>query len=79
MAGSYKILGPVMKFLHLLQILEIIHPLLSYTGGDWRYPALHVGYKLFMIFMMIDAEPRMQVKPVVFYLFLLYTMVEVAK
>ena len=79
MAGSYKALGRVMKFLHLMQILEVLHPLLGYTRGEFKIPSLQIGFRLFMIFIMIDSEPRLQTKPVVFYLFLIYSMMEVIK
>lgn len=79
MAGSYKALSRVMKFLHMMQILEILHPLLGYTRGEPLIPFLHVSFKLFMIFIMIDSESRMQVKPVVFYLFLIYSLLEITK
>lgn len=77
--GSYKALGRIMKFLHMMQILEILHPLLGYTRGEAKIPFLHVSFRLFMIFIMIDSEPRMQIKPVVFYLFLIYSLLEVTK
>ena len=77
MQGSYNAVGRVIKFLHFLQILEIVHPILGYTKGSPFMPALQLSGRLFFIFAMIDAEPRMQTKPAVFYLFLVYSLVEV--
>jgi len=77
--GSYLAVGRVMKFLHFMQLLEIIHPLLGYTAGSPIMPAIQLFGRMFMIFIMIDAEPRMHSDPAVFYLFLVYTIVEVIR
>jgi very-long-chain (3R)-3-hydroxyacyl-CoA dehydratase len=79
MVGSYTIVGGAAKFLHIMQILEILHPLLGYTRGSALYPGLQLLYKLFIIFAMIDGEPRMQTKPVVFYLFTVWTILEIVR
>ena len=68
-----------MKMLHLLMILEILHPIFGYTKGSAREAALQVGGRNFIIFLMIEAEPRMQEKPVVFYLFVIYILQELIR
>ncbi|RWS21456.1 very-long-chain (3R)-3-hydroxyacyl-CoA dehydratase-like protein [Leptotrombidium deliense] len=77
--SSYKALSGVMKVLHLIQVLEIIHPLIRYTSGSVLFTSLHLINRLIFIFVMIDGEPRMQMKPVVLYLFLLYTTLEIIR
>lgn len=79
MEGSYTTLGSVMKFLHILQVLEVVHPLLGYTKGSWFFASLQVAYRLFIIIVLLDGEPRMQTKPVVFYLFLIWTASELLR
>ena len=71
--------GNVMKMLHLLMILEILHPIFGYTKGSVKEAALQVGGRNFIIFLMIEAEPRMQEKPVVFYLFVIYILQELIR
>ena len=68
-----------MKMLHLLMFLEILHPIFGYTKGSVKEAALQVGGRNFIIFAMIDSEPRMQEKPVVFYLFMIYTIIELIR
>lgn len=77
--GTYENVGAAMKFLQLLQYLEVMHPLFGYTKGGAVVPFFQVSGRAFVLFLMIDAEPRMQTKPVVFYLFVMWTMIEVVR
>lgn len=79
LANTYEHVGPAMKFLQLLQYLEVMHPLFGYTKGGVLFPLLQVSGRAFVLFAMIEAEPRMQTKPVVFYLFLVWSMVEIVR
>lgn len=76
---TYSYVGNVMKMLHLLMILEILHPLFGYTKGSVMQAAFQVLGRNFIIFAMIEAEPRMQEKPVVFYLFVIYLIIELIR
>lgn len=42
-------------------------------------PFLQVSGRAFVLFAMIESEPRMQTKPVVFYLFLVWSLIEVVR
>lgn len=79
MDGSYDSIGSVMKFLHIMQILEVAHLYFGYVKGSAVFPGLQLIYRLFLLFFMIDGEPRMQTKPVVFYLFTIWSLVEVVR
>ncbi|XP_014209064.1 very-long-chain (3R)-3-hydroxyacyl-CoA dehydratase isoform X2 [Copidosoma floridanum] len=79
MKDTYENVGNPMKFIQLLMFLEVMHPLFGYTKGSVLASLLQVGGRAFILFGNIEAEPRMQVKPVVFYLFLVWTMVEVVR
>ncbi|XP_077515947.1 3-hydroxyacyl-CoA dehydratase 2 [Amblyomma americanum] len=79
MAGTWEAVGKAMRLVICLQCLEILHPLLGYTRGSFIHPLVLVGGRMFMVFTMIDAEPRMHAKPVVFYLFAVYTLVELCR
>ncbi|CAH2243559.1 jg1606 [Pararge aegeria aegeria] len=74
---TYKYVGSAMKFLQLLMYLEVLHPLFGYTKGSMLVPFLQISGRAFILFAMIESEPRMQTKPVVFYLFLLWSLIEV--
>ncbi|CAG9117105.1 unnamed protein product [Plutella xylostella] len=76
---TYEHVGPAMKFLQLMMYLEVMHPLFGYTRGSALVPFLQVSGRSFVLFAMIEAEPRMQAKPVVFYLFLVWSMIEIVR
>lgn len=76
---TFKMVGNILKMLHLLMILEILHPMFGYTKGSVKEASLQVGGRNFILFAMIEAEPRMQEKPVVFYLFLIYIVIELIR
>lgn len=79
METTYGAVGKVFKFCMLMQLLEIIHPLLGYTAGTVIVPIVQIFGRIIVIFIMIDSEPRMHAKPVVFYLFFTYTLSELVR
>ncbi|XP_043494054.1 very-long-chain (3R)-3-hydroxyacyl-CoA dehydratase [Polistes fuscatus] len=79
MKHTYTVVGNPMKFIQLLQFLEVMHPLFGYTKGSMMISFLQVGGRAFVLFFMIEGEPRMQTKPVVFYLFIVWSAVEVIR
>ena len=58
---------------------SILHPFFGYTKSSVKEAVFQIGAKNFILFALIDAEPRMQEKPVVFYLFIIYTAIELIK
>ncbi|CAK9808848.1 Very-long-chain (3R)-3-hydroxyacyl-CoA dehydratase [Anthophora quadrimaculata] len=74
---TYRTVGNAMKFIQLLQFLEVLHSLFGYTKSSTLMSLVQVGGRIFILFTMIEAEPRMQTKPVVFYLFFVWSTVEV--
>lgn len=61
-------------------MLATVKPdLLFLLQGGALVPFLQVSGRAFVLFVMIEAEPRMQTKPVVFYLFLLWSVIEVIR
>ncbi|XP_067122662.1 very-long-chain (3R)-3-hydroxyacyl-CoA dehydratase [Centruroides vittatus] len=79
MEGTYGAIGKAFQFCTLMQLLEILHPLLGYTSGNAVFPTVQVFGRVTMLFLMIGGEPRMQTKPVVFYLLLIYATIEVIR
>jgi len=69
--------GNIFKFLHLLMYLEVLNPMFGYTKGSVLEATIQVTGRCIWIFCLIDSEPRMQSKPVVFYLFMTYSVIEI--
>ncbi|XP_055383922.1 very-long-chain (3R)-3-hydroxyacyl-CoA dehydratase [Condylostylus longicornis] len=76
MPNIYENVGNAYKFVQLMQYLEVLHPIFNYTKGSALIPFLQVTGRNFILFIMIDNEIRMQTKPVVFYLFIIWTLIE---
>ncbi|XP_060803884.1 very-long-chain (3R)-3-hydroxyacyl-CoA dehydratase [Amyelois transitella] len=74
----YDQLGLAVKLLHVMQILEVVHPIIGFTKGGPTVPFFQLLGRLFILFMMLD-EPRMQTKPVVPYLFMVWGTIEVIR
>lgn len=79
MLNAYESVGHTIKFVQLLQFLEVMHVMFGYTKGGILAPLFQTCGRAFVLFCMIDAEPRMQSKPVVFYLFMIWSSVELIR
>lgn len=79
MSGTYEAIGNCFKFCQLMQYLEVMHPMFGYTKGSVLMPLIQVTGRAFILFVNIDAEERMQTKPVVFYLFIVWAIIEVVR
>lgn len=73
---TYQYVGNAMKFFQLLQFLEVMHPMFGYTRNSMMVPLMQTTGRGFILFAMIEAEERIQTKPVVFYLFLVWSLIE---
>lgn len=62
-----------------MQILEIFHPLLGYTKGGLMEATVQVAGRAIILFAMIEAEPRIQEKPVILYLILCWSALEIVR
>ncbi|XP_068151117.1 very-long-chain (3R)-3-hydroxyacyl-CoA dehydratase 3 [Drosophila tropicalis] len=76
---TYANVGNAFKFVQLLQYLEVMHPLFGYTKGSPLVPFFQVSGRNFILFLMIEAETRMYTKPVVFYVFIIWSLVELVR
>merc|ERR1719471_1574773 len=70
----YNLIGNSVKMLSLLSVLEVLHPMFGYTKGNVLESGVRVFGRIFVIFALIEGEQRMQEKPVIFYLFCIYTV-----
>ncbi len=59
-----------------MQMLEILHPLFGYTKGGLMEPIIQVGGRGIILFGLIEAETRIQDKPVICYLILCWSFIE---
>ncbi|CAG9856531.1 unnamed protein product [Phyllotreta striolata] len=75
----YESVGPAMCFMQLLQGLEILHPMFGYVKGGVLMPFLQIIGRLFVLIVNLDNEPRIQVMPLTFYLFLTWTAIEIIR
>lgn len=79
MKDTFMAVGNPLKFIQALQFLEVMHPLFGYTKNSFLISFFQVGGRAFVLFCMIDAEPRIQTRPVVFYLFLFWSIIEIVR
>ena len=59
--------------------LEALHPLFGYTKGSSLKNLAIIGARNFVIFVLIESEERMHEKPVVFYLMVVYSALEIVR
>ena len=76
---AYAFFSTCLKVLHVLKILEILHPILGYTTGDQVYPAIEVGFRLFMMFIVIDSNEKVSGRPVTFNLFFVWSLIDLVR
>ncbi|KAK4295498.1 hypothetical protein Pmani_031936 [Petrolisthes manimaculis] len=79
MAGTYAAVGWMMRLCLLTQGLEVLHPLVGYTKGSVAEGIVQVGGRAIIFFCLIEGEERMQTKPVIFYLFLVWSFIELVR
>lgn len=79
MEDTYATVGNPMKFAQALQLLEFIHPLLGYTKASIMMSLMQVGDRLIVLFLLIEGEKRMHTKSIVFYLFIVWSVVELIR
>ena len=74
------LLNKTQSFFSLIQMfLEVLHPVFGYTKGSALKNLALVGGRNFVIFILIESEPRMHEKPVVFYLMMIYGALEILR
>lgn len=79
MEKTYENVGVALKFCMLFQWMEVMHPLFGYTKNSVFAPFMQVTGRSLILFAMIESEPRMQTKPVVFYLVIIWSSIEVIR
>lgn len=76
---TYKTVGAPMRCSQILQYLECLHALVGYTKGSALFPFLQVSGRNLVLFAVINSEPRIQEKPIILCLFLVWSAVELIR
>lgn len=77
--ATYKTLGAAMKTSQALQYLEFLNALVGFTKGSALFPLLQVTGRNFVLFAIIHSESRTQEMPVIFMLFLVWSLAELVR
>ena len=72
----YPIVGPLFLIFQALQLLEILHTLLGLTRGSALFPFIQINGRLVVLYLLIEKMPHMHQKQSVFFLLLVYSIVE---
>lgn len=78
-ARSWATVGMPIKVAQLIQYLEVLHALVGYTRGSALFPMMQVTGRNFILFGYIDGEERIQSKPIVMCLFIVWSSVEIIR
>ncbi|WAQ97824.1 HACD3-like protein, partial [Mya arenaria] len=76
---AFDLVGSQMIFCQSVAVLEIIHPLFGLVKTGALAPFMQVGGRGFILFMLIVQDVRLQVAPVVWYLFMTWATVELVR
>lgn len=77
--NGFKTVGMFMKTSQMMQYFEVLYALVGYTNGSPLFPFLQVTGRNFVLFAYINAEERIQTKPIVLCLFIVWASVEVVR
>lgn len=77
--NAYKTVGAPMRCSQILQYLECLHALVGYTKGSALFPFLQVSGRNLILFAVINSEARLQDKPIIICLFLVWSAVELIR
>lgn len=77
--AAYKSVGGVMTTLIILQGAEIFHCLYGLTKSGVFTAILQVAGRSLVLFMLVTPEPRIQEHPIVYYLFMVWSTVEIVR
>ncbi|CAF3598852.1 unnamed protein product [Rotaria sordida] len=74
--NGYRIVENPIKLCQSLAILEIIHPLIGFTKGDWLSPLMQFLARNLILFVVINYNHQIKPSPIISYLFLVWSFVE---
>jgi len=74
--NGYKTVENPIKLCQALTILEIIHPLIGFTKGDWSSPLVQFIARNFFLFIVVNYNYQIQQSPIVSYVLLVWSFIE---
>lgn len=77
--GTYETVGGAMRLVQITQFMEILHAIMGYTKSNVLATIMQVCGRNVVLFGLINAEERLQTKPVIFYLFLVWSAIEIVR
>ncbi|KAF5300127.1 hypothetical protein FQR65_LT09217 [Abscondita terminalis] len=77
--NAYEVLGSMIRYLHVLQFSEVIMLLIGWKPGAFLPSILQIGGRLMIIYLLIDPEPRLQVDANIFFLYFVWSAVEIIR
>lgn len=75
----YVSVRQVIVCIQLLQLLEVLHCVFGYTSGSPLVTFVQVAGRCLILIGFVEYEPRVQTKPVVFYLFIAWSLIEIVR
>lgn len=79
MEGTYDNVWKMMSLCLATQFLEVFHNMAGYSKGSVVEALMQTCMRAMIFFCLIQGEERMQTKPVIFYLFLVWSMIELVR
>ncbi|CAF5060359.1 unnamed protein product [Rotaria magnacalcarata] len=74
--NGYKLVENPIKLCQSLSVLEIVHPLIGFTKGDWFSPLMQFSGRNLILFIVINFNQQIKLSPFISYLFLVWSCVE---
>jgi len=74
--NGYKLVENPIKLCQSLAVLEIIHPLIGFTKGDWSSPLIQFIARNLILFVVINYNQQIKPSPYISYLLLVWSFVE---
>ncbi|CAF3319614.1 unnamed protein product [Rotaria socialis] len=76
LSNGYKLVENPIKLCQSLSVLEIVHPLIGFTKGDWFSPLMQCFGRNLILFIVINFNQQIKLSPFISYLFLVWSFVE---
>ncbi|BFY98189.1 hypothetical protein BsWGS_01229 [Bradybaena similaris] len=77
--GAYESVGSQMTVCKIAAILEILHSLFKLVRTQVLMTVAQVGGQAFVLFFLVMQEPRLQISPLCWYLFVAWSAIEVIR
>ncbi|XP_064608555.1 very-long-chain (3R)-3-hydroxyacyl-CoA dehydratase-like [Liolophura sinensis] len=77
--SALEFVGLQIMLCQLVSMLEVFHPILGLVKTGFFTPFLQVTGRNFILFIVILQEPRLQDAPVIWYLFVVWSSIEIVR